>query len=96
MRNERLSKEQREQALLEQELELEANAPAPVYGHGPDGRPLDAWLPASGGTEEPFTARSGRRLLYCFNPAEGRHAYVDLGTDLVLSDEEAQQALDLF
>ena len=51
------------------------------------------WLPANGGTEEPFMTRSGRRLLYCWQPSTGRHAYLDLGTDLILSDEEAELAL---
>ena len=54
-----------------------------------------AWLPASGGTEEPFVARTGRRLLYVWQATTGRHAYLDLGTDLVLSDEEAAVALAL-
>lgn len=56
----------------------------------------DNWMPACGGTETPFTARSGRRLLYCWQPSTGRHAYLDLGSDLILSDEEAQNALQLF
>jgi hypothetical protein len=47
------------------------------------------WLPAANGTEMPFTARSGARLLYCFQPRSGRHAYLDLGTDLILTDDEA-------
>ena len=47
------------------------------------------WIPASNGTEQPFTARSGARLLYCWQPRSGRHAYLDLGTDLILSDTEA-------
>lgn len=51
------------------------------------------WQPASGGTEEPFTTRGGRRLLYCWQPTTGRHAYLDLDTDLILSNEEAQQVL---
>jgi len=48
----------------------------------------DVWVPACGGTEEPFTCR-GRRLLYCYNPKLDKHAYLDLNTDLILSDEEA-------
>jgi len=52
------------------------------------------WYPANGGTEEPFTSRSGRRLLYCWQPSTGRHAYLDMGTDIILTDEEAQLALD--
>ncbi len=52
------------------------------------------WKPACGGTETPFETRSGRRLLYCWQPSTGRHAYLDMGTDLILSDDEAQQVLD--
>jgi len=53
------------------------------------------WYPASGGTETPFTSRSGRRLLYVWQPSTGDHAYLDLGTDLILSPEEAALCLDL-
>lgn len=48
------------------------------------------WFPAGNGTEQPFIARSGARLLYCWQPRSGRHAYLDLGTDLILSDDEAR------
>lgn len=47
------------------------------------------WYPANGGTETPFNTRTGHRLLYCWQPSTGRHAYLDLGTDMILSDEEA-------
>jgi hypothetical protein len=53
----------------------------------------DCWVPANGGTETPTMYRSGRRLLYCFNPATGNHAYVDCGTDIILTDEEAREAI---
>lgn len=56
----------------------------------------DRWVPANGGTETPFNSRSGKRLLYCFNPGLQKHAYVDCATDIVLSDEEAMQALGMF
>lgn len=49
-----------------------------------------AWVPAANGDEEPFTTRSGRRLLYCFQPRSGKHAYLDMGTDIILSDDEAR------
>jgi hypothetical protein len=51
------------------------------------------WLVASGGTEVPFISRSGKRLLYCWQPSTGKHAYLDMGTDLILTDEEARLAL---
>ncbi len=53
----------------------------------------DRWIPACGGTEQPFDTRSGKRLLYCWNPATGAHAYVDTRTDMVLTYEESQAAL---
>jgi hypothetical protein len=53
------------------------------------------WFPANGGTETPFQTRTGRRLLYCWQPSTGRHAYLDVGTDLILSDEEAFAALGM-
>ena len=49
----------------------------------------DRWVPANGGTETPFKARSGVRLLYCWNPREGRHAYLNVDQDIILTDEEA-------
>ena len=56
-------------------------------------RRLDLWLPACGDTETPFRARSGAILLYCFNPSTGRHAYLDQGTDLILTNAEAESHL---
>lgn len=56
----------------------------------------DVWLPACGGTEVPFKSRSGRELLYCYNPKLGKHAYLDCGTDTILTDDEAARALELF
>ena len=51
------------------------------------------WFPACGGTEVPFYTRSKRKLLYCWQPSTGRHAYLDCETDLILSDEEAELVL---
>lgn len=56
---------------------------------------LDLWVPANGGTETEFFTRAGKRLLYCFNPRLGRHAYLDLGSDIILSDGEALVAQGL-
>ena len=53
------------------------------------------WYPASGGTEKPFTSRSGIRLLYCWQPSTGQHAYLNVETDLILTDQEAEAALAL-
>jgi hypothetical protein len=56
----------------------------------------DNWIPACGGTEEPFVSRSGKRLQYVWQPSTGQHAYLDLDSDTVLSDEAAQKALALY
>lgn len=54
------------------------------------------WHPACGGTETPFTTRNGFRLLYVYQATTGRHAYLDLGTDIILSEEEARLALGTY
>ena len=51
------------------------------------------WFPANNGTETVFTTRSRRRLLYCWQPSTGKHAYLDCDTDLILTDEEAYLAI---
>jgi hypothetical protein len=51
------------------------------------------WVPACGGTEVPFITRNRYRLIYCWQPSTGRHAYLNLDTDIILSDEEAVIAL---
>lgn len=51
------------------------------------------WVPASGGKEEPFRTRTGRRLQYLWQPSTGKHAYYDVDSDLILSDEDAMHAL---
>jgi hypothetical protein len=47
------------------------------------------WQPGAGGTEKPTRTRSGRRVQYMFQPATGRHEYIDLDTDIFLTDDEA-------
>ena len=54
------------------------------------------WYPACGGTETPFKSRSGRTLLYCYQPSTGNHGYIDTQTDLLLSEDEARQALQTY
>lgn len=56
-------------------------------------KPQGYWMPACGGTEQPFTTRTGRRLQYLWNPTTGEHAYIDCDTDILLSQEEANAAL---
>jgi hypothetical protein len=53
------------------------------------------WLPACGGTEQPFLTRNRRRLLYCWQPSTGKHAYLDCDQDIIIDDAEAQIALGL-
>jgi len=52
------------------------------------------WTPASGGTEMIFTSRSGIRLLYCYQASTGKHAYLNVDTDIILSNEEASNILN--
>lgn len=47
----------------------------------------DTWVPAACGHEEITCYRDGRRLLYCFNPATGDHAYINCDTDMIESVE---------
>ena len=54
---------------------------------------LSNWYPACGGLETVFTSRTGRRLLYVWQPSTGDHAYLDVNTDIILSNEEAFAAL---
>jgi hypothetical protein len=51
------------------------------------------WVPACNGTEVPFHTRSGFRLQYMWQASSGRHAYINCDTDIILSDEEAMNAL---
>jgi len=51
------------------------------------------WVPECGGTETPFTTRTGRRLRYMWNPTTGEHAYYDLTNDVFLSTDEATAVL---
>lgn len=55
----------------------------------------DQWIPACGGTEVPFVSRSGIRMLWCWNPGTGQHAYLNCDTDIVMSNHEAEQALQM-
>lgn len=54
------------------------------------------WVAASNGTEVPFLTRKNRKLLYVWDTVSGDHAYLDCQTDIVLSQEEAEQAMGTF
>lgn len=41
-------------------------------------------VPANGGTEQPFTTRTGRRVLYVYDCEQQTHRYLDLGCDRLL------------
>jgi len=56
------------------------------------GKDRDVWVPGCGGHESPFTIK-GRRLLYCYNHLQDRHAYIDLDRDMELSEEEVRALL---
>lgn len=56
----------------------------------------NVWVPANGGTETAFVSRTGKRLLYCYNSALARHAYLDLGSEMILTNDEANVALGLY
>jgi hypothetical protein len=43
----------------------------------------DVWVPACGGNEKPMVIGE-RRFLYCFNPKQMRHAYLDMDTDVIV------------
>ena len=46
------------------------------------------WIPACGGLEVPFTTRNGHKVLYCWQPSTGKHAYLDMGSDLIIPNED--------
>ena len=53
----------------------------------------DRWVPACGGTEQQFKTRTGKTLLYCWNPKLNEHAYLDVDSDIILTDNEAAAAM---
>ncbi|NDD54469.1 hypothetical protein EBZ39_11435 [bacterium] len=56
----------------------------------------DNWYPACGGTEQVFRSRSGRRLLYCWQPSTGKHVYFDVDNDVFLTNQEAELAMMMY
>ena len=45
----------------------------------------DEWNPACGGTETPFTY-NGESWIYVYNGRTGKHAYLNLNTDMIADD----------
>ena len=46
------------------------------------------WVAASSGTEKPFTTRTGHKVQYMWQPSTGRHAYINLETDIIIADAD--------
>ncbi len=74
------------------QLEKNLTASQKAYYHVVQNK-LDQWVPAAGGTETIFQARSGARLIYLYNPVQGKHAYLNVDQDIILTDEEARAHL---
>jgi len=55
------------------------------------GKGRDAWVPASGGKEAPII-KNGKWYLYCFNHKRRQHAYLDLDSDSIITNDEARSA----
>jgi hypothetical protein len=54
------------------------------------------WIPASGGAERPFKSRSGITMHYMWNPKTGKHAYLNVDTDIIMTDDEAEIAMQKY
>ena len=50
------------------------------------------WFPACGGTEKPFKV-GFYRYQYMFQPSTRNHAYLNLDTDMFLTDEDADSLM---
>jgi hypothetical protein len=55
----------------------------------------DNWIPASGGTEKPFTTRTGKKLWYMWNTSTGEHKYLDVDNDIFLDDKDVESAFGM-
>jgi hypothetical protein len=52
----------------------------------------DQWVAACGGSEKPFKAPNGLLVWYMWNRKTGEHAYLNVKTDIFLTQEEVEQA----
>lgn len=50
------------------------------------------WVPACGRGELPYITRSGIEVLYVWHTGTGEHAYLDVGSDLIMTPAEADAA----
>jgi hypothetical protein len=55
----------------------------------------DNWIAECGGTEKPFTTRTGRVLHYMWNTNTGEHAYYDVRNDVFLDGDESRIAIGM-
>lgn len=56
----------------------------------------DTWVPACNGLETWTRARNGREFLYVFNPAQGRHGWLERDADIVRDDDPFEAAAAYF
>jgi len=54
----------------------------PEYHNARIGK-ADRWVAACGGFEVPYLDELGRKVLYVYNHATGKHGYLDMGQDIV-------------
>lgn len=66
------------------------NKTAKNYGDPSYSAYADNWQVAHGGSEPAFTTWTGRRVQYVWMPRTGDHAYLDLGTDMIMPEEEVR------
>ena len=53
---------------------------------------MDSWVPGCGGSEVPSLIE-GTRYLYCYNFKQGRHAYINLDTDMEVEYQDLPRCL---
>jgi hypothetical protein len=51
----------------------------------------DRWVPACGGMEVPFSYNN-RVYLYVYNPAQHKHGWLDMGTDMLQFDNPTENS----
>mgnify|MGYP006970126022 CR=1 FL=1 len=49
---------------------------------------IGTWVPACGGTEQPFVTRSGVKVQYLWNNVTGEHRYINCDNDILIPDNE--------
>ncbi len=47
----------------------------------------DRWVPACGGSEVAYVDSMGRKVLYVYNHATGKHGYLDVRQDIVYEND---------